>query len=102
MSSPGSRATRDLVRAIKHALIGRCASTCRSRQVGVGARGLEITQVRARSARPQCGEDSINVRRVRGKIEQYRAKSRSGAPALMKLITTFPLEHYDILTFGLR
>lgn len=29
-------------------------------------------------------------------------RSFNGAPALMKLITTFPLQRYDIPTFGLR
>lgn len=38
---------------------------------------------------PRCSEES-QVRIV------------SGAPALMKLITTFPREPYDILTFGLQ
>jgi hypothetical protein len=35
-------------------------------------------------------------------IRQIMALYRSGAPALTKLITTFPLEHYDTLTVGYR
>jgi hypothetical protein len=33
---------------------------------------------------------------------QWEILGMIGAPAWMKLITTFPLEHYDIPTFGLR
>src|SRR4051812_43233689 len=44
MSSPGSRATRSPMKAIKHASIGRCASTCRVRRARAGGLGLEVKQ----------------------------------------------------------
>src|SRR3979490_1559878 len=44
MSSPGSRATRNPMKAIKHVSIGRCVSTCRVRQARVGGLGLEVRQ----------------------------------------------------------
>ena len=38
------KATRNPVRAIKHALTGRCASMCKARQAGLDGLELEITR----------------------------------------------------------
>src|SRR4051812_46747070 len=77
MSSPGSRATRNPVRAIKRALTERCASTCKGRQAG--DLGLEITQGRGL----QIGDTARIRRRLRSprrRNQTYRGKSYSGAP----------------------
>src|SRR5579872_6999929 len=44
MSSPGLRATRLPMKAIKHASIERCVGTCKGRQAGAGGPGLKITR----------------------------------------------------------
>jgi hypothetical protein len=81
MSSPGSRATRNPLRAIKHALTGRCASTSKGRQAGVDDLGLEITRGEVSTHRRYC--DACKVRG--GEIEEYRVKSYNGAPRPMKM-----------------
>src|SRR6266403_6151915 len=70
MSSPGSRATQNPVRAIKHALIGRCASTCKGRQAGVGDLGLDIIQ-----ATSTHGETARIRRRLQGPRRRNRTVS---------------------------
>jgi hypothetical protein len=51
---------------------------------------------------PSYGNEFLPAWAVRVGSQEIVVSAEFGAPALMKLITTFPLERDDIPAFGLR
>lgn len=71
----------------------------------VANRDRAIGYRRRQIGRNEAGRGEKHVAGIRNfALGRWRSHVRivSGAPAWMKLITTFPLEHYDIPAFGQR
>jgi hypothetical protein len=62
---------------------------------------VDAKEVRIMARKASCCARSSRLQAQKRRVLACPVLYRSGAPAWMKLITTFPLEYYDIPPFGL-